>query len=256
MPEIIYHQTIHTTENKGTKMNNRKIYEEIVELQDRTDINYINKDITKYKDVRSFRPKHLVVSPETTSLSGETRVSLCSPGESGIGRQAIPQNWKWLKLDLFDNHDRKQRFKISLTLQLLTEDIKQYRAAVNSPFRLFKRGIQGWQHNKHYKTVALAVDYIREMYDLQKKDISVSKFYKSTKRDGLKRQTLHDLSVILFKHQGEYNVWIVFKNRKYEYVLDDDVSKFRSGRTFDVIASKYIKRENLNDYITVADEGL
>ena len=60
----------------------------------------------------------------------------------------------------------------------------------------------------------------------------------------------------MFKHEGQHHVWIIRENTRYEFVLDDDISTYRSGRNFDIIGSKFVRSEIDRNYITVEEEGI
>ena len=262
MPEITCHQTIHTTEIRKERKMNNKVYNEIIDLQDRTNINNNNNNNNNnkvYNEIRAVRSSTssqtgaVLVAPEASPPFGTTTVSLLESRESGNGRPPLPGEWNWCKLDLFRNQlEVNSQLKLAITILNSDKQIVRLMSALNSPFRHFKRNIKNYRTNKHYRSVELYVDYLKSEYGILKKHINASKvMLRNGKKDGI----IPDLSVVHYQHNQTHHITIYKGTNKYTYSLTDDVSKFRSYRNNEVIASRMI-RSTLYQPVTMASLGI
>jgi len=230
-----------------------KIYEEIIGLQDRTNINNnnnnnnFNKEFNKINVYGLKDREHEVRTPEATPLSGFSSSQLVVSETSGVGSIAkpekanenIPEDWHWLKLDLFKNQlELNSQLKLAITIQNNKKEMVRLMSALNSPFRHYKRQIENYKSNKHYQSVQLFVDYLKAEYGILKKYVNVSKvMLRNGKKDGI----IPNLSVIHWCLEGKHYITLYKLTNRYTYVLDDDVSHYRSYKANEVLASKMIR---------------
>ena len=227
-----------------------KVYEEIIGLQNRTNINNNNNNNNFNKDFNKINLYGLkdreqeVRTPEATPLSGFSSSQLVVSETSGVGSvaktdQDLPKDWHWCKLDLFKNQlETNDQLKLAITIQNNKKEMVRLMSALNSPFRHYKRQIENYKSNKHYQSVELFVDYLKAEYGILKKDVNVSKvMLRNGKKDGI----IPNLSVIHWRLDGKHYITLYKLTTRYNYVLDDDVSHYRSYKANEVIASKMIR---------------
>lgn len=118
--------------------------------------------------------------------------------ESGSLSVELPEFTKFIKVDLFDSskHVMKHRFKVSVAI--CRRDVNgrdrtlQFRAAMNSPKRYVRRGVEDiWRSDPHYQRVQ------RRMVELDAEGVvyAVSKCYEYTGRQ--KGRTVRSITVFL-----------------------------------------------------------
>lgn len=224
--------------------------EEIRLLQDRANIN--NNNNTNDTNKVSNRSKTVqALQPEAVTFSSSSSEEQSSPGRGGHSRPALPEKWKWAKLDLFHNQlEVNSQLKLAINIQNTQDDIVRLVAALNSPFRCFKRGIDNWKINEHYKSVELFVEFLKQEYELPKKAVNVSKIIL---RNGKANGIIPNLSVIHYKLQGKHNIRLYKNKQAFDFVLDDDIKHFRTYKNNEVIASKMIRNK---EYTKVTMESL
>ena len=173
--------------------------------------------------------------------------SSLSSGKSGVGRPAEEQpliygKWKWLKADLFSNEatSGKLHKKIAISLQKHgEEDVIRLKAAFNSPFRCFKRGVKDFDTNSHYQMAVARYDELRE----SRKNVWISKFYQNVgTTSGLhKPRTAKEMSGILYLNNSGWQLELLLWDMTMPIPLTDDISKFKSPRGMgEIIASRSI----------------
>lgn len=186
-------------------------------------INYKNDEVNKLatdNDGLAEQSLHLLTSsPEASPplLAEKQR-------ESDSLRCELPEKTRFIKMDLFRNPGRttpdgrpgEDRFKLSVAICRdqpdHTQRIVQFRAALNSPPRYVKRGVQDvWYSDPHYRLV----DRIMTALELEDQSYRVSKCYRQ--RGRLKGQIQQGITVFLI---GETHVILVLGEQVFEAPLE------------------------------------
>jgi hypothetical protein len=127
---------------------------------------------------------------------------------------SIPQNWDYIKIDLFDNSTPeelakgKTKLKIALNIKKAGQTHwNSFNAGLNSPIRNMKRNLDSatW-NNEHYMIVREAHSELKKKYP----DVRASKFYEKGYKG--KGGTVEQLSVIVCQEEqiGHYLVSLIF----------------------------------------------
>lgn len=127
----------------------------------------------------------------------------------------IPANWKYIKLDLFNNASDNElvanKNKYAVTLNILTDSTTQYlrfTGKFNSPNRHVRRGVaRQWAIDPHYQIVQQLID------ELDGTTYKVSKFYTPD------RKTATGLTGFLIIAEEGYQFILVYKTHvmKFEF---------------------------------------
>jgi hypothetical protein len=226
------------------------IFQEIISLQDRTNIN--NNNNTNDTNKVSNRSKTVqALQPEAVTFYSSSSEEQSSPERSGIGRPALPAEWKWCKMDLFLNQlEVNNQLKLALSIQNKDGNMVRLMAALNSPFRCFKRGIDNWKINEHYKSVELFVEFLKTEYEIPKKSVNVSKI---CLMNGRGNGIIPNLSVVHYWLDNQHHIRLYKNKQGYNFVLDDDISHFRTYKNNEVVASKMTRSQ---EYKKVTMESL
>ena len=212
--------------------------DEIEKLIGCTTINYTNNT----NNTNNILTKKQLHGEQLVSATPRLGSSLSS-GKSGVGSTAEEQpliygKWKWLKADLFSNETASGKLHKKLAVSLQKngqEDVIRFKAAFNSPFRCFKRGVKDFDTNPHYQ---MAVERYHELREQTTKYVWISKFYQNLgTTSGLNRpRSAEELSGILYLKQEQWHLELLLWDMTMPIPLTDDVSRFRGN----IIASRSI----------------
>lgn len=166
-----------------------------------TNNNNINYILTTNKNKLMIVPGERSIA-ESDSVKGEAepqvvhKINHCS--------QDLPQDWQWIKLDLFDTEtktgDSRHRINIAVCKQ---HQVKNFRALMNSPWSHFRRGLtQSEWCSPHYELVKQTRQELRNA-GYRARDIWASKCYLPGYKHG-KGDTVRDLSVIKVKEPQDH----------------------------------------------------
>ena len=121
--------------------------------------------------------------------------------------ESLPEKWQYLKVDLFNNatpeqlEQNKEMLKLSISIQKTDgSDWLYFRAAMNSPKKNFKRGIQPDWSWAHYRAVQARYDTLWAEYKPRR--INISKCY--SKGYAKTRHTIEGLSAAVFNINDEW----------------------------------------------------
>jgi hypothetical protein len=158
--------------------------------------------------------------------------------------KTIPDNWDFVKLDLFNNASpqdlakNKNKFKLAISIKLKNRtDWMSFRALLNSPFRNLKRGLDATVYeNTHYTNVKNSYVELKEFYS----EVRVSKTYQ--KGQGIKGQTTEELSVVMGigDKVGEYVINLHFKDQQWIWPLSNILTE--AQRKGNMIATVGIRK--------------
>ena len=156
--------------------------------------------------------------------------------------QTIPDQWKILKLDLFDNAtaeqsaENKQMLKLAISIQKQNDsEWMYYRAKLNSPFRNVRRGVTDQHDRKHYKILENTYEEIRTEFRSELLRINASKIYRKGYADT--KRTIDGFSAIVWRNESHWFATLIVKHDVYHYQLTGANISQRARRT-GVIASK------------------
>lgn len=233
---------------QGIKMKNIK-KATVITVDDRTIINNnnnYNNDNNDSYNLCSSEQQNLtdVCDIGVASLRETSQEKL--PANLTIIDQTIPQNWDYIKLDLFNNASdadlikNKNKFKLAISIKRTDkEGWVNFRALLNSPFRNLKRGLDSETYdNEHYTNVRESYAELKEHYP----NTTVSKTY--MKGQFVKGQTAEDLSVVLSPtdQEGEYLINLHFREQQWLWRLSTSISP--AQRKNNIIASLGIRKGN------------
>jgi hypothetical protein len=137
----------------------------------------------------------------------------------------IPTQWRYLKLDLFDNATEeemmldKQVLKLAISFQKQdSQDWHYLRAKLNSALRMMRRGVDKEKHDaKHYKLVE---DFHNELQAAHGKDLirlNASKTYRKGYAET--KRSVNGISAVVWRDQTNWSVGLVIKHDIYVYKL-------------------------------------
>jgi hypothetical protein len=162
----------------------------------------------------------------------------------GVKMTEIPEQWKLLKLDLFDNAtpeqsaENKQVLKLAISIQKQDSgDWMYYRAKLNSPFRNVRRGVTDQHDRSHYKLLEKTYQDIRAEFSSSLVRINASKIYRKGYADT--KRTIDGFSTILWRTEESWIATLLIKQNIYHYQLSGANLSKRSRNT-GIIASKTI----------------
>jgi len=146
--------------------------------------------------------------------------------------EGIPTQWRYLKLDLFDNATEKemmldkQVLKLAISFQKQDNQEWQYlRAKLNSPLRMMRRGVDKEKHDtKHYKLVEDFYNEIKASYGKDLIRLNASKTYR--KGYAQTKRSVNGISAVVWRDQSHWAVGLVIKHDIYVYQLTNkNISK-------------------------------
>ena len=162
---------------------------------------------TDNKDNRIFREDTVISCTPVTTSQDLASPSLGSQKKVSIADKAImPQGFKSIKYDLYDNADPDlDKRKLSLSINTLTPN-SSFKAACNSQYRFFKRGIEDIVNHPHYQQI---MELYQELNDGTNDVLRLAKCYVNFgKPNRPNMQTVTYQSVILQKKNwGDWFVW-------------------------------------------------
>ena len=175
--------------------------------------------------------------------------------KSGVGSSAqLPPGWRYLKLDLFSNINRKGKEEKKLAISLLSDsdtNFQSLRAKLNSPWRNFKRKMDFSQPEQqaHYNTCGDVFQQMKRTLE----SVSISKSYQS----GGYIKTIHGLSVVVgaYSELNHYCVAIVLGTDRYCYDLNH-TGLSEKQRASGIIAGCETSVNSNRPYTTYKDLGL
>ena len=157
----------------------------------------------------------------------------------------IPEPWRILKLDVFDNATNeqlaanKQMIKLAISVQKNdSNEYQYYRAKLNSPFRNVRRGVGEHHDIKHYKM--LEELYKQTQYELRNEllRINASKIYRKGYADT--KRTINGFSTLLAKKEDSWLCCLLIKHTPYWFeISSNNIS--RAARKSGIIASGTFK---------------
>lgn len=194
-----YRRTIINNENNNNNENNKKQLKSLSDEQ--TD------------NIYPFREPLESLREETSSPSGDSVTVPHAVGGIGSAEDPLPAEWRYLKVDLFDNGDEHKQ-NLRLAVNILREADQQWvyaRASINGPWRNVKRSmdLDCSQDRKHYALLKSVRD---EMAASGLVPMCSKMYLKGNSRKG---KTIPYLSVAVaaLPAIGEYLVVIVRKDQ-------------------------------------------
>jgi hypothetical protein len=197
--------------------------------------------------LRSSAPQDIPVA--LPHLLSERVVAAPAQEANVIVDNSIPENWDYIKLDLFDNCSAedlvkgKTKLKVALNIKKAGQtNWSSFNAGLNSPIRSMKRNLDGatWDGD-HYMLVRETYKDLKEIY----KDVRVSKFYEKGYKG--KGSTVEQLSVIVCQEEliGHYIVALFFGTNLWCWKMRGDKGYLtQSQRNKNMIATVGIRRGN------------
>ena len=163
-------------------------------------------------------------------------------------KQQIPDKWRFVKLDLFDNatieqnQEGIQRFKLAISVKPRdVSDWLYFRAALNSPRKHYKRFVKEDWDWRHYSTVLKHYD---ELYAMRKagqiERVNVSKVYQKGWAES--KQIIQGFSAILVQTPQEYEAFIYTKDQMFQTTLTTQNISGKQ-RSKNIIASASISND-------------
>lgn len=169
----------------------------------------------------------------------------------------MPEKWRFLKVDLFDNasleqiKEGKRRFKLAFSVKTCTgSDWLYFRGAMNSPRKSYKRFVQEDWDWQHYNTVLKHYDEIRYQPEVQQ--INISKLYQ--KGFAEHKHIIEGMSAMLIQTADEYICRLYVKNMQMNIELDT-YNLTAKQRNQNIIASASLSnsrgytRKRVDDFI-------
>ena len=157
----------------------------------------------------------------------------------------IPEPWRILKLDVFDNANNeqlaanKQMIKLAISVQKNdSSEYQYYRAKLNSPFRNVRRGVSEHHDTQHY--AMLEQLYKQTQYELRNQllRLNASKIYRKGYADT--KRTIDGFSTLLGKKEDSWLCCLLIKHTPYWFEIgSDNISK--SARRSGIIATGTFK---------------
>ena len=191
-----------------------------------------------------------------------------APGEaicSGVGNSqskmatiidnTLPNNWDYIKLDLFNNANveeliqNKNKFRLAISVKVKGAKYWQsFRVALNSPFRNLKRGLDtATYESTHYRNVIDSYNILKQNY----RDVRVSKAY--MKGSGIKGQTTEYLTAVLVPLEEGYAINLHFKEQQWLWKLGSEVSDLQRKKnvvgTIGIRPAPKVKNLNAGDFL-------
>ena len=184
---------------------NREIGDNMATNNNNTNNNIITNNNNVIKDC--IEPIQSTNDISSTSFDEEKR----SGNITTKNECALPANWDWIKVDLFDTGTiLKAHHKASLTI-CKQGKLNRFKSLNNSPWSHFKRGFKPpISQDKHYQVVRdLRDDLIVEGFTPK-----VSKCYESGYQGG-KKSTIFGLSTIIVEqpNDGQYAVAVIAEEK-------------------------------------------
>lgn len=172
-------------------------------------------------------------------------------------KNQMPEKWKYLKADLFDNatvedlKEGKRRLKLSFSIKTYEgADWLYFRGAMNSPRKCYKRFVQEDWDWRHYNTVLKHYDQIRKQPGVER--VNISKLYQKGWAES--KHTIEGLSAMLIHTADGYVVQLYVKDMMVSIDLDTHNLSTKQ-RKQNVIASASISndtgyaRKRVDDFI-------
>jgi hypothetical protein len=139
--------------------------------------------------------------------------------------EGIPQTWRYLKLDLFDNATEeqmmldKQVLKLAISFQKQdSQDWNYLRAKLNSQLRMMRRGVDKEKHDvKHYKLVEDFHNEIKASYGKDLVRLNASKTYRKGYAET--KRSVNGISAVVWRDHAHWSVGLVIKHEVYIYQL-------------------------------------
>ena len=157
----------------------------------------------------------------------------------------IPETWRYLKLDLFDNATQEQMMLDKQVLKLAISFQKQdstewnyLRAKLNSPLRMMRRGVDDAKHDtQHYKLVESLYHEIKAECGQDLIRLNASKTYKKGYAET--KRSVNGFSALIWRDQTSWSAALVIKQNIYVYPLTGKLLSKKS-RAQGIIASAKI----------------
>lgn len=172
-------------------------------------------------------------------------------------KQQMPQKWKFLKVDLFDNatveelQEGRRKFKLAFSIKTYEgADWLYFRGAMNSPRKCYKRFVQEDWDWKHYNTVLKHYDAIRKQPEVER--VNISKLYQKGWAES--KHTIEGFSAMLIQTKDEYICRLYVKDMQIDLTLDTHNLTPRQ-RKQNVVASASLSndsgyaRKKIDDFI-------
>ncbi len=165
-----------------------------------------------------------------------------APGEKNMSE--LPEQWKILKLDLFDNAtseqlaQNKQMLKLAISIQKQDSgDWMYYRAKLNSPLRHVRRGVTDAHDRGHYKILENQYHDAKAEFRNNLLRINASKIYRKGYADT--KRTINGFSTLLCRTETNWLCMLLVKHKPYWFELNG-ANISQRARKSGVIASKTI----------------
>ena len=230
--------------NNYTINNNNNDYSLSPSEEEQTILGSFHSEVAS---LRSSAPQDIPVA--VPHLLSERVVAAPAQEANVIVDNSIPQNWDYIKLDLFDNCSSedlvkgKTKLKVALNIKKSGQtNWSSFNAGLNSPIRSMKRNLDGatWDGD-HYMLV-------RELYAELKhdcKDVRASKFYEKGYKG--KGSSIERLSVIVCptEKEGCYLVNLIAGDQYWTWTMRGSKGYLtQSQRSKNMIATVGIRRGN------------
>lgn len=161
-------------------------------------------------------------------------------------KNKLPERWKFLKVDLFDNasieelKEGKRKFKLAFSVKTYEgSEWLYFRAAMNSPRKLYKRFVRDdWDWN-HYNTVLKHHDALRYQEGVER--INISKIYQKGFAES--KHIVEGMSALLLQTADEY----ICRMYVVDYMMDltlDTHNLTAKQRKQNIIASATLSNDN------------
>lgn len=157
----------------------------------------------------------------------------------------MPAKWRFLKVDLFDNatieelKENKRKLKLAFSVKPVNgEDWLYFRAAMNSPRRMYKRFVKEDWDWKHYNLVLKQYDECVAEPLIEK--VNISKIYQKGFAES--KHTIESMSAMLIQTSESYVVNLYVKDMRMTIELDTNNLSAKQ-RKQNVIASASLSND-------------
>lgn len=173
----------------------------------------------------------------------------------------IPETWRYLKLDLFDNATPeqmmldKQVLKLAISFQKQTStDWNYLRAKLNSPLRMMRRGVDKEKHDtQHYALVEKFYHQIKAEYGEDLIRLNASKTYRKGYAET--KRSVNGFSALAWRDQNNWSAALVIKQNIYVFPMSGKLISKKS-RAQGIIASAKISHQAPSYDMYEADDFL
>jgi hypothetical protein len=163
--------------------------------------------------------------------------------------EILPPGWRGVKLDLFDNGVRgsgKRSLKLKLGIIKNDGTIQSLVALMNSPVGYVWRQVADTDRNNAHWTA------VRNLQDTLE---SVNQPYRISKCSTPHKGGSTEIVAVLIENNGYWSVAVIREGQQYQYVIPADSDLTAAQRSGNIIASKFIGK-NQRPLLTAQELGI